>query len=364
MILEEKPGMDLTYAYANARIKAMSVKLLSQEQLRQLISVRTLNEVIELLEESDYKDSFVDASVKYSGFELVLKALNLDFVRTMQKVMKIVPPVARPAMEALLRKWEVQSIQYVLTAKALDEPIADSELIFLDPHRRRFLEQFVQAKDFSSALHALASTEYGRIIAAAKPEYERTKKDYRVFLGAFDHYYYKLLAAELEKQKDFNVRSLLRSEIETHNIMIVLRLKLLPASLKEGQLAPADVIDSFLIPGGSYSFVRELARAPDLDTAMKKVADKYKIGDAVEKAKKLKSLAPVEIALERLFTEKTMLTTRRAVLSFGTVMGFVYLKQREIRSIRALAFATQLGLGEEVKEIVFKTGALTAAQHK
>ncbi len=338
----------------------MSVKLLSQDRLRQLLAVDSLTEVIELMEEGEYKNSFVEASVKYSGLELVLKALNLDFVRTMQKVNHIVPEVAKPAMHALLRKFEVQSVQYVLAAKALDEPPAEAELIFLEPERRRMLEPFLNAKDFASAVQALSHTEYGPVLAAAKDEYEKRKKDYRVYVASLDHYYFKVLSAEVLRQQDPHARALLRAEIETHNIMLVLRLKHVPPSLEKAELAPPELIETYLVPGATYSFVRELAYSPDLETALRKVGAKYGISDAVQAARESNSLAPVEIALERKFTEKIMLTTRRSVLSFGTVMGYVYLKQKEVLSIRALAFATQLGLGREMKELVFKTGALAA----
>ncbi|MBI5635569.1 V-type ATPase subunit, partial [Candidatus Micrarchaeota archaeon] len=58
--------VDSSFGYANARIKAMKAKLFDVDKMRELSAVKTLPEVIELLEESVYKKEFVDASVKHS----------------------------------------------------------------------------------------------------------------------------------------------------------------------------------------------------------------------------------------------------------------------------------------------------------
>ena len=69
--------MDLSYCYANARVKGMKSKLFSESKLRELLDVKSIAELVELLEESgSYREAFVSASTKYTGMELIARALK------------------------------------------------------------------------------------------------------------------------------------------------------------------------------------------------------------------------------------------------------------------------------------------------
>ena len=86
--------MDVSFGYCNARVKAMETRLLPEPVFRELKQVKSLSEVTQVLEQTSYKESLVDASVKYSGAELVLKGLQKDFLSTLVKVRKMLPKKA------------------------------------------------------------------------------------------------------------------------------------------------------------------------------------------------------------------------------------------------------------------------------
>ncbi|MFQ5406564.1 MAG: V-type ATPase subunit, partial [Candidatus Micrarchaeia archaeon] len=336
--------MDLGLAYVNARVKGMKSKLLPPSSLRQMLSVRTLNEVVELLEEGPYKDSFVEASVKYSGRKLVLHALFLDFNKAVQKLVRVTPPKYQGVLSAVLKKWDVQSIQLVLSSKALQESVDEDDLIFLEPSKKRSLKELINANSFSEALKALDKTEYRGVILRAMPEFEKSK-DYRVFVNALDAYYFRILSDSVGKTNDRNAESLLKSEINVHNFLLVLRMKYdFKGKLQAGKVASPETIIPFLVKGGNYSFAVSLAKAQDFEGALNLLNKKYKLDGVLEEVEKTSSLTPLEIALDRLFTDKVALSSSVSVLSFGTLMGYLYLKQKEILTVRGLTFATELGL--------------------
>ncbi len=348
---------DLSYAYANARVKASKTKLLSPQAMREMLVVKTLNEVVELLEEGPYKEAFVEASVKHSGRELVVHALSLDFARNLEKLRKIVPEKDRNALETALQKWEVQAIQLVIASKALKEQVDPEELVFLEEGRKKALKNFLDAPTLDAAIGELAKAGYATAVSKAKPEYDKSK-DYRVFINALDQQYYFDLSKAISQVKDRHAEKLLKAEIDLHNQMIALRMKH-SHSKKAG--ATAHNVEAYFIAGGDYAFAKQLAQAPDYDSALKMVEQKHGIAQAVQASRENDALTPVEIALERKFVEKTSRIALESVLCFGAIMGFLYLKQREMLAVRAITFATELGLAEDMKKMVFETGGFATA---
>ncbi|MFA6048683.1 MAG: V-type ATPase subunit [Candidatus Micrarchaeia archaeon] len=348
---------DLSYAYANARVKASKTKLLSPQNMREILVVRTLNEVIELLEEGPYKEAFVEASVKYSGRKLVLHALSLDFSRQLEKLRKIIPEKDRGALEKLLQKWEVQAVELVLASKAQGAPVSPDELVFIEEGRKRALKNFIDAPSLDAATAELAKAGYGPAVARAKSEYDKTK-DYRVFINALDQQCYDDLSKAITQVKDAHAEKLLKAEIDLHNQMIALRMK--HSHSKRAGATPHN-IEAYFIAGGDYAFAKQLAHAQDYDSALKMMEQRHGIAGAVQASRENDSLTPVEIALERRFVEKTAAAALGSVLCFGAVMGFLYLKQREVLALRAITFATELGLAEDMKRMVFETGGISVA---
>ncbi len=350
--------VDLSYAYANARVKAMKTKLLPQPVLREMMVVKTLNEVIAVLEEGPYKEAFVDSSVKYSGRKLILNALFLDFSRTMQKLMKIAPPKALPTLRKVLEKWEVQTIQLVLASKATGEPVNADELIFLEPGRMNALTAFLDAQNLDAAITELSKTNYGPAVFGAKADYDRAK-DYRVYVNALDKFYYSDLSKALAQTKDGHAEKLVRAEIDAHNFLLALRMKHSTSKkVRAGEVTTPEKIEAYFIAGGDTAFAKQLAYAPDYDAALALVEQKYGIANAIQAARETNSLTPIEIALDRKFVDQISRTALLSVLCFGAIMGYLYLKQKEILVVRAITFATELGLAEDMKKMVFETGGL------
>src|SRR3989338_6307858 len=102
--------VDLSYGYANARVKGMHSNLLDKDRMREIADVASLNQFIELMEENpNYKKYFVSASTKYSGLELVKRALDDSLAESLQKVFNFVPEKAKPTLLAVMMQWEVNN---------------------------------------------------------------------------------------------------------------------------------------------------------------------------------------------------------------------------------------------------------------
>jgi len=107
----------LKYGYSNARVKAMKGLLLKQNMLEELIKVGSIEAMIEILQRTTYRNDFADASVNYSGSDLIEVAAAVNFAKVVQKLLRITPKDDLPIVEALLVKWDLLNLKTMMHAK-------------------------------------------------------------------------------------------------------------------------------------------------------------------------------------------------------------------------------------------------------
>ena len=336
--------MDLSYAYANARIKAMRSKLFNRDGMRELIDVKTIAEFIELLEESPYKQSFVAASTRFSGNELIKKALDDDLAAAFRKVAHIVPPKARPLVSRLLQNWEVNNIKKIIALKALGRSVSKQDLLLTNGSS--LLAKLLDQKDLPSVLKTLSSSEYGAALQKPLAHFHRDG-DYRVLLTALDEYYYQQLSLLLKEEKDAMVKKFMEKKISVTNAVTALRLR------KSG--VSASKTREFLIDAPNQKFCGQMVGAKSLKEAIGIASAHLKepISDSVaEKAAATGELSPIEEAFERQLLVQARKTLSRSVLSPGVVVGYLYLKQEEVHALRMISYASQFEVKQDIKEMV------------
>jgi len=333
--------MGLEYAYTNARVKGMKSNLLGASVLREMMAVKTADEVIAILEQSPYSQDFVRLSQNYSGLELVDKALHENFVRTVRTVFRSLPKSGRKAFEVLASEWLAADIKKILSKKALGEKVDESELIVVNEKNRQFFKRLIAAPSLEQTIAVLASKDFGG------NEFKNAlagESDFRVAIREID----KALARQLNayaSSLDKLSAGIIRKKMEYHDALVALRLK------KEG-LKLSEIAKFLLAPECSLS--KKIAGAHSLETALDVVQESFSIEkNLVENAKQSGNLVLVEVALEKALAKAVVSATRISVLSFATVLGFFYLKQIEVENIRKIAFANAFGLREEMSQYVF-----------
>ncbi len=337
---------DLSYAYANARVKAMHSQLLDRDAMRALLDVKTLPEFIELLEESPYKQAFVSASVRYRGIELVKHALDADLVQSMQKVYKVAPAKAKPFLARYLQHWQVNNLKKILAAKAIGKPVEQTDLLVLGPSDARFLSPFLAAKDFGEAARALAGTEYASAAASVLKEYEKTH-DFRLFLSALDDYHYAKLAEAAATIPDRHLWHFLRMRIDMMNAMAILRMRLSGMKTTE--------VSRRMLHAASRGFAQSLIHARSMDAALGFLSthagmsfSQKDVDDAIHG----KSLSGIEVSLDARMLTAARRTMRMSVLSLGTLVGYLHLKEAEVHALRKIAYATQFEVKERIRATI------------
>lgn len=337
--------VDLNYAYANARVKAMKSKLFDRDVIRELMDVRSLPEVVEMLEEGPYKKAFVKASTRYSGIELVKHALDDDLKATFHTVYKFAPAKARPLLSLLLKQWEVNNLKKIIAAKALGRNLALSDLLIVEGEDSKLVEKVIPQPDFEAIAKTLAHSAYGPCLRKAFDEYGKTK-DFRVMLSSLDEQYFAMLSKQVMQGKlDAKTRDFLAKKLEYSQAMAVLRM--LHSGMKKEQVSRFLQASS---PGRPRMFLRKMVEAESERAALEALAAERRVdGKAVLAAK---DLPGVEVELERALLIYARKTLSASVLSLGALVGYLYLKQEEVHSLRKIAYATQFEVKQEIRETV------------
>ncbi|MFH0835192.1 MAG: V-type ATPase subunit [Candidatus Micrarchaeota archaeon] len=340
--------MDLSYAYANSRIKAMKSKLLDANTIREMMDVGTIEEVIEILEESPYKKAFVDCSTRYKGLTLVSKALHQDGVEMRRTIMKFLPREALPMYRTDMREWAIRDIKHVVSEKALGrEQPAMEEMMLIDKGEAPLLRAMIEANGAEGAIAVLERSKYAPALAPAREEYAKTK-DFRVLLDALDRSYYAELAKLAKSTKDLQARTIIELRISFGNTMTILRMK------RDG--LSDEATSAKLLPGGKAAWERRLLDCKDYASCVAAVRDRHGVDEKIA-AKALEGkLSVLEVELDRKRMESILRASRISMLSFGAILGFIYLKNAEVDSIRKIAYGTVFGLKDEMKGMIFAVG--------
>jgi len=340
--------VDLAYAYSNARVKAMRSKLFDRERIREVMDVRSLPEVIEMLEESPYKKHFVEASTKYSGVELVKSALDANLVSTFQKVWEISPAKAKPLLSLLLQQWEVNNLKKAIAAIGLGKSISLQHLVLVGGWRdAKLLEKIVSQDSLEGVAKALEFTEYWPSFKKAFAEYRKTR-DFRLLLAALDEYYYSLLSkAAASPGVDEMTKRFLEHKIGFAAAIAVLRMK------HSG--VPAEKIRRHLLHNSERfrRLLEKMVSAESFEKAAEFLAAESLVGGAAirEKAGR-RDLSGVEVELEKALLSIARKTLSRSVLSMGALVGYLFLKQEEVHALRKIAYATQFDVKQEIRETI------------
>lgn len=344
----------LKYGYSNARVKAMKGLLLKQSMLEELIRVRSIEAMIEILQRTTYRDDLADASLNYSGSDLIEMAASANFARIIQKLLKISPKEDRPLVEALLVKWDLLNLKTMMHAKMLgkDYDGIKHQLSCVGGLTQDDFKRIMKAEE-REILKAIKRTNLGEKMLSTSTEHF-SKGMWETFNSALrnldtftqtetiiDAYSYMLMDKALSEtggKVAFFVRDLLRIEIDAKNVMIIERLK------KHG--ADKTKIKKTLIKGGTIPphVIDKIIDAKDVSAIASLIKPKFhKLeleGDDLKPT-------DLEIALEKSLAAQKVLAFHRSALSVGVIIGFLLLKEEEMSNLRKIAKGKEFNIPEE-----------------
>ncbi len=365
----------LVYGYSNARVRAMRPRLLSKRQAEDLLKINTNAAVAEYLSRTAYGEDFFNLPAKMNDENRVEIAVARNFARVAQKLLKITPNQSRETLQAFLGRYDIHNLKAVLLAKKLGKTKEETEQLLVPAGSltKAQLMGLFSAKSSEQVYSALRGTEFGakflfsasishipkdQVKAVLQNPSDTARLD--ILVAALDSYYYEVASSAVKPtEKDSRIiLSLLRSETDAKNAMTILRMK------KSGSEKGA--ILKCMVEGGSFSKsqIAKMASAKDVEQASE-IASSFFISEtgkdeftkASERYKKDGQLSHFEVVFEKSIARRSLRALRGSMMSIGTIVGFLFLKEEERNNIRKIVRGKQLMLPKErIEEMLVMVG--------
>lgn len=288
------------YSYANARLRAMRIGLLTKEHYEELLR-KPYNEIVYSLEKT-YPELSSQLGAKFA-YASVETALRINLIQTFVKVKKLSPEGTKPFVQAILSKYDTQLIESFVristaTYAARRDIFFETELFSKD-----FLTK--QNPTIDDLYNQLKHTFYEPVIAKHLEEIK--KGQYKNFEEELDLLYFHRLR---KTAKSPEAKAYARMLIDHRNIELVLK-----------GLEP-------IIPHGRIPLT-ELQGSQGLEDLSKKLQH---YGYNLEH----KSPELMERDLRRFLRNKGEVFMSKNPLSESTIIGFIILKTTDTRTLNIL----------------------------
>lgn len=338
------------YAKVYARIRARVGALVEEVRMRELLEARPSDFLPGLLD-TVYKEQLTAAGVTTLDARRIELCLKADLIEQYLMVIRSTRGAIRDVFEELLRRLEVKNLKALIRVQAAAARTGTTGSVQIYPveeHFKRRLSHLVNAKSMAD-LVAQVESPYREVLAPVFPEYEATQR-LLVLENALDEALLGSIWAKLERlgrQDEELVRRIVGMEADLVNLLTLLRCKAeeIPVSTMRSYLLPfaytldfrADVLEEVVEAGTVAAAIRALPGSPYKDV----------LSPVLPVYESERSLLRFEDALWRQFYGTVRKTLKGYPIHIGTIIGFLYLKELEIRDLSTIAVGKENNLPVE-----------------
>jgi V/A-type H+/Na+-transporting ATPase subunit C len=343
-----------TYASALGRLLVHFPEFLPKESYPALVGATDINDLIKTLEATPYGPEIVANAASYQGAPLLEIAINRTTIRRNKIALDACPFAGKPILGAYLRRWDVQNIGLILSAKAQDRPLSETEPFLVSAREIpaglfagsmtiddfRFL---LQQPTVEAVAQALVRFGYGTALLGLLDDYNRTK-DIFPLLQALDRQYYLTALASLQyfQGDEWVVRSFLRGEIDIRNVLLFLKAK---DSDLPMEAAVSRFVDGGDLPRSSFEDAYSARTVPDLVTTLSNRFPTLPEGNALYQQNR--TLTGYEITLTKDRAVRELKRLRTYPLSIAVAFAYLYEAELERSDLRRIIYGKLYGLSPQ-----------------
>ncbi len=344
-------GRAMKYGYSNTRAKAMESKLIDSATMRNIAEAKDVDSVLSILFQTDYNT----AITKFGGLEI--STMMLDFAvsenmaERVNKIAEITPKSDQHLIRTIIARWDLSNVKRVLEAMDRKQPYdaISRYVISSTEFTPVVLQDAMRAESIDGALSKLMrNSHYRNILGVALASYRKTGNVLET-MAAIDMAHYlelRTLVLELGKKHDASAK-LLGMDIEMRNIITLIRAK--RKGLTFAEISPSLVKDGSV---ETKAFAKLYNSSDDVGAFALKIKS-FDLKNAVDVYKENGQLLSFEISMRNQIFNSSLKLLRMSVLSFGSLVDYVYLKEIEVFTLRALIKSKEYGLTkEEVSKLV------------
>jgi len=341
-------------AYVNARVRARSAALFSDDEYRKLVRMSPA-EIARYMEESEYEREINELGTRYSGVDLIEHALNRNLARHFNDLLDFSEGQLYELIARYLRKFDALNVKTVLRGlySGASREAIESDLVRAGEFDDRMYDRLLEAGTIEDVITTLEETMFGEPLEAAFEEFEsqdvliplenavdRTFYE-KLLEETTESYYRKLLGGLVSSESLELYREFLRAEIDFRNAINALRLARSGADIDP---------EAYFIEGGSLFEAAEMSTVVrDPETLVTRITESEyggKLAESLDGLEEAESLIEFERALEAVLLKYSRQLGNASPLSVGPVVRYILMKEREVENIRAIARGREAGLSE------------------
>ncbi len=346
-------GNALRYGYSNTRAKAMESKLIDEATMRSIADAKDVDSILSILFQTDYNS----AIIKFGGLEISTALLDFavseNMTERVNRLAEITPKSDRHVIRKIIARWDLSNVKLVLEAvdrKRKYEAISRYIISSSEFNQQRLSDAMREANgSVEDALKRLMrNRSYKRVLGNALAAYKKTGNALDA-IAAMDSEHYKELgelALQLDERKE-KAAFLLKMDIDMRNVITLLRAK-------RKRMKFEDVSKS-MIKNGNTS-IRSLASTYNSSDSIESFASNIRafgLKDALEVYRSNGQMLSFEISMRNQMFNSSMKMLRASVLSLSTLIDYIYLKEIEVFTLRALIKSKEYGLTkDEISRLV------------
>jgi V/A-type H+-transporting ATPase subunit C len=350
------------YSYANARVRAMTARLLGQDVFKSLLDAPDYNGALGVLEDTEYGEDIEHFILEGARPTTMDRAFNRNIIRNFAKIKEFFIGKPEEMVNALLSRWDLYNLKTILRGMRALVPKTEisRNLVPIGTLDLVVLEEIISQPDLRASLDAVVMFSpqwwipYGQAISAHMGEYLH-EHVLSILELALDKFHYKKIT-ELLKKGDANsdlVGEVVKMEVDSINIVTLMRICGL--ELKEAKA------EDYYVSGGTLSehdFLRIMGLGQP-ERVCEALLSKTPYRAALENAWKRfeeRGEGAFEDEMEKHLI-KTCISIAKDPLGIGIIIEYMWKKYLEVTNLRIIIRGKSIGLIEsQIRKELFLAG--------
>lgn len=341
-----------SYAYANAKIGAMKSRLLSSDEIRSMMDTSGLEDALSILKDTTYRE-WLSKLPSYSMVDIE-NAFARALVRDHERIVRSVMEEKRAFLEQFAKKFEANTIKAMLRMKIAGysgDNMKDYPWIPYKVTGEPMIEKFLQVESVEELVEMFSPTEYYSVLLDSMTAYKESDSAFP-FTAALDKYVYGKIIKALDDlgSRDRDIaKCLLGVEIDAKNFMIAQRCMGLEDDVIWDNMIPY----RYKLDDASLDAIIHTEDPSKLVSDMPQTSYQELIADAVKMYEKTESLLAFELMFKRYIIKINNRVFYGDRFHMGTLIGYLNLKENEVRNLITVLKAKEEGLTlQDVEDLI------------
>lgn len=326
--------MSWVYSAPNTKIKAMIPSLLKDRDYDELLSKKSVKEIVEYLKRdtaySEVLKEVVPEQIHRGKLEAIFKQSQVD---DYIKLIHYFSGYSKEFIKLLLVRYEIEDLKILLRGieAEKDPDKMRAAFIYLGQYSKVDYDELAKSRSIGDLIDSLKDTIYYSILQSAYPHYEETHNLFHMEMN-LDLSYFRMIKKMIKKlSMDDNkiLSKLIGMQVDLFNIIWIYRCK------TYYELAPEQILNYTidLYYSLDLQVVKEMCQAVSIEE-LEKTVQKTSYRKIFEE-KKFEEILQGR-AVQQYFYQTFHKAMKRGQLNLGTVLSYFKLKEYEIRDLITL----------------------------